>query len=145
MVLRHPIMSAHTIELTTENFAETIGKDGIVLIDFWAAWCGPCRMFAPIFEAAAARHTDITWGKIDTDAQQEIAGALNIRSIPTLMAFRDGILLLSQPGVLPAAALDSVVTQLRALDMEEVRKKVAEAEAKHEQEHEHGPGCNHDH
>ena len=115
-----------TIALTSTTFPEHIQKDGIVFVDFWASWCGPCRAFAPIFEAAAKRHPDITWAKVDTDAQSDLAGALEIRSIPTLMAFRDGILLFAQPGILPASALDELATKLRALDMNEVRKKVLE-------------------
>lgn len=103
-------------------------RGGIVLIDWWASWCGPCRMFAPIFEAAARQHTDITWGKVDTDKEQELAGEFAIRSIPTLMAFRDGILVFEQPGMLPAAALERLVAEIRKLDMAEVRAKVAAAQ-----------------
>ena len=115
-----------TTALTAESFPFAIER-GIVVIDFWAAWCGPCRMFAPVFEAAALRHPDITWAKVDTEAEPALAGALQIRSIPTLMVFRDGILLFAQPGMLPAAALDEIVSKVRALDMDEVRRKVAEA------------------
>src|SRR5438034_7885207 len=103
-------MGAHTVELTKETFDTAVKKDGIVFIDFWASWCGPCRAFAPIFEAAAKRHPDITWAKVETEAEQDLAGALEIRSIPTLMVFRDGILLFAQPGLLPSAALDELAT-----------------------------------
>ena len=112
------------IALTSATFSEHLQKDGIVFVDFWASWCRPCRAFAPIFEAAAKRHPDITWGKVDTDAEADIAGALEIRSIPTLMVFRDGILVFAQPGILPGAALDELATKVRALDMHEVRRKV---------------------
>jgi thioredoxin 1 len=112
------------VEITKENFKETVSKQGIVILDWWAAWCGPCRAFAPTFEAASGKHPDIVFGKIDTDAQPELSGAFEIRSIPTLMVFRDGILLFEQAGALPAAALEDLVKQVRALDMEQVKKEV---------------------
>ena len=116
-----------TLELTASNFEDTVAGDGIVLVDFWAAWCGPCRMFGPVFEAASANHTDIVFGKIDTEAQQGLAAAANIRSIPTLMAFRDGILVFSQPGALPAPSLEQLIGAVRDLDMDDVRRQIAEA------------------
>lgn len=116
-----------TTAITVESFPELIQKEGIVFIDFWAGWCGPCRAFAPIFEAASERHPDITWGKVDTEAELDLAGALEIRSIPTLMIFRDGILVFSQPGLLPAPVLDELVTKVKALDMEGLRRKIAQA------------------
>ena len=118
-------MSAGTVELTAENFETTVTAEGIVLVDWWASWCGPCRMFAPVFEAAAEEHPDITFGKVDTEAEQALAGGAGIQSIPTLMIFRDGILLFSQPGALPAAALTDLIGQVRELDMDEVRAQIA--------------------
>ncbi len=114
-----------TIELTKETFEDTVTQPGITLVDWWASWCGPCRMFAPVFQAASEEHSDVRFGKIDTEDQQELAAAAQITSIPTLMAFRDGILVFSQPGALPAPALEQVIKAVRGLDMEEVRAEVA--------------------
>ena len=118
-----------TIDLTLETFEETVLGEGITLVDFWAAWCGPCRMFGPIFDAASEKNTDIRFAKVDTEAQQQLAGSLQIQSIPTIMAFRDGVLLFSQPGALPAQALDQLIEGLRNVDMDDVRKQIAEDEA----------------
>ncbi|MGA2826952.1 MAG: thioredoxin [Streptosporangiaceae bacterium] len=123
-----------TIELTKETFEETVTQSGITLVDWWASWCGPCRMFAPVFQAASDEHTDVRFGKIDTEDQQDLAAAAQITSIPTLMAFRDGILVFSQPGALPAPALEQVIKAVRDLDMEEVRAEVAKQEENADQE-----------
>jgi thioredoxin 1 len=116
-----------TVTVTAENFAETVGGDGITLIDFWAAWCGPCRSFAPVYERVSEKHPDITFAKVDTDAEQVLAVEFDIRSIPTVMAVRDGIVVFSQPGALPEKALESLIEQVRALDMAEVREKAQAA------------------
>jgi thioredoxin 1 len=123
-------MGNATVAVTKDNFKQVTEKDGIVLLDWWAAWCGPCRMFAPTYEKAAEKHPDITFGKIDTEASPELAGAFDIRSIPTLMILRDKVLLFSQPGALPEAALEDLIRQVRALDMEKVRAEIAAQEAK---------------
>lgn len=114
-----------TTTLTTENFEQTVTRDGLVLVDWWAAWCGPCRMFGPIFETASENHPDAVFGKVDTEAEQELAGMANITSIPTLMIFRDGVLLYSQPGALPGEALEDLIAQASALDMAEVKAEMA--------------------
>ncbi len=113
-----------TTELSMDTFEKTVTDDGITLVDFWAEWCGPCKMFGPIFEEVADENPDITFAKVDTEAQQDLAGALGIQSIPTLMVFRDGIQLFNQPGALPKAALDDLVRQVRELDLDEVRAQI---------------------
>ena len=120
-----------TVELTQENFNEVVGSDGLVLVDFWAEWCGPCKMFGPVFEKSSEEHGDITFGKVDTEAQGELAQAFQIRSIPTLLAVRDGVVLYSQAGALPAASLEDLIGQLRAVDMDEVKAQIAAHEAEH--------------
>ncbi len=112
------------VNLTADTFVNTIRQDGIVLVDWWAAWCGPCRMFAPVFEQASTQHADIVFAKVDTEAEQQLAAQAAITSIPTLMAFRDGILVFSQPGSLPAPALQKVITAVRNLDMDKVRAEL---------------------
>src|SRR5579859_5238784 len=121
-----------TVELTKDTFQDTVTGDGIVLVDFWAAWCGPCRQFGPVYERVSEQNSDLVFGKVDTEAQPELAAAFQIRSIPTLSIFRDGVMIFSQPGALPEPALVDLIGQARALDMDEVRAKIADHEAQHD-------------
>lgn len=127
-----------TVALTKDNFEETVTGNGIVLVDWWADWCGPCKMFAPTFEASSEKHPDVVFGKIDTEDQPELSGEAGIQSIPTLMAFRDGILLYSQPGALPPAALEEIIGKVKELDMDAVRAEIEKEEAEgHDHDHDH--------
>ncbi len=118
-------------QITAKNFEEIVSKEGVVVLDFWAAWCGPCKSFAPVFEAASERHPTVTWGKIDTESERELAGALEIRAIPTLMVFRDGVLIFRESGAMPGNVLDEIVDKVQALDMVEVKRQIEEHEAAH--------------
>lgn len=123
-----------TIELTKENFEQTVNQNEMVIIDFWASWCGPCKGFAPVFEAASEKHGGIVFAKVDSDAQQELAAAFNVRSIPFVMLLRENVVLFAQAGALPGEALDSIISQARALDMDQIRKEIAEQEAQQAQQ-----------
>ncbi|MBK9751954.1 MAG: thiol reductase thioredoxin [Nannocystis sp.] len=129
-----------TTEITQDNVETILGSNDMVVLDCWASWCGPCRSFAPTYEAASERHPSAVWGKLDTEAQPEVAQAFDIRSIPTVMVFRQGVLLFRQAGALPASALDEIVEKVQGLDMDDIRKQIAE----HEQAHAEGR-CDHDH
>ncbi|RKW70095.1 thioredoxin [Galactobacter caseinivorans] len=118
-----------TVNLNQSNFESMVDREGIVLVDFWAAWCGPCQMFGPIFEKSSEQHPDMVFAKVDTEAEQALAGAANITSIPTLMAFRDGVMVFNQAGALPGKALEDLIEQVQALDMDSIRTQIAEAEA----------------
>jgi thioredoxin 1 len=133
-----------TVALTKDNFEETVTGNGIVLVDWWADWCGPCKSFAPTFESASEKHDDVVFGKIDTEDQPELSAEAGIQSIPTLMAFRDGILLYSQPGALPPAALEEIIGKVKELDMDAVRAEIEKEEAEgHDHDHDDHHGHNH--
>jgi len=120
---------AVTIDLTTATFFPTVKREGIALVDWWASWCGPCRSFAPVYAKVAGRHRDVFFGKVDTEAERGLASEFQIRAIPTLMVFRDGVLLFSQAGMLPERALEELIERVRAVDMDEVRRKIEEAQS----------------
>ena len=135
-----------TVALTKDNFEETVTGNGIVLVDWWADWCGPCKSFAPTFESSSEKHDDVVFGKIDTEDQPELSAEAGIQSIPTLMAFRDGILLYSQPGALPPAALEEIIGKVKELDMDAVRAEIEKEEAEgHDHDHDHDDHHGHNH
>ncbi|MFN7086353.1 MAG: thioredoxin [Burkholderiales bacterium] len=123
-----------TVELTKDNFEDVVTGNEMVMVDFWAPWCGPCKGFAPVFEAASEKHQDVVFAKVNTDVEPDLAGHFGIRSIPTLMVFREKVVLFSQAGALPAAGLDSVITQAKALDMAQVHREIAEQQAQHQEQ-----------
>ena len=122
-----------TVELNKSNFEDVVGKNDVVIVDFWASWCGPCKSFAPVFEAASEQHPDIVFGKVNADSEQELAAAFSIRSIPFVMLFREKVVLFAQAGALPAQGLESVIRQARALDMAQVHKEIADQQAQQQQ------------
>jgi thioredoxin 1 len=134
-----------TVELTGQNFESVVGGADMVLVDFWASWCGPCRTFAPVFDRASEKHSDAVFGKVDTDAETELAQQFSISSIPTLMVIRDNIVLYAQPGALPEPALEELITKARELDMDEVRASIAQDQAGHGHEHDHEHDHDHEH
>jgi thioredoxin 1 len=134
-----------TVELTGQNFESVVGGADMVLVDFWASWCGPCRTFAPVFDRASEKHSDAVFGKVDTDAETELAQQFSISSIPTLMVIRDNIVLYAQPGALPEPALEELITKARELDMDEVRASIAQDQADHGHDHEHEHEHDHEH
>ena len=134
-----------TVELTGQNFESVVGGADMVLVDFWASWCGPCRMFAPVFDRASEKYSDAVFGKVDTDAETSLAQQFNISSIPTLMVIRDNIVLYAQPGALPEQALEELITKARELDMDEVRASIAQDQDQHDHDHEHEHDHDHDH
>jgi thioredoxin 1 len=138
-ISKEAALGATTVDITKDTFETLVGKDGIVVIDWWAPWCGPCRAFAPTYERVAANHPDITFAKVNTEVEQALAGAFDIRSIPTLMILRDRVLLFSQPGALPEAALEELVAQARKVDMDAVRAEIAAAE--HGEKKDPAPGA----
>lgn len=127
-----------TVTLTAETFEQTVADNGTVIVDFWADWCGPCKSFAPVYDEASEKYTDVVFAKVDTEDQQELSRALDVRAMPTIMIFRDGIQIFAQPGAMPGHALDDLINQATALDMDEVRRKIAEAET-HDHDHDHQP------